>query len=250
MASRKRVREPTPAVLNEIRWYLEHGEAALGARGGQGVVLGMAESGFNHGRPGAGVTDRRFGLGPGGNGEATRERDIHAAMCAIGPRHVAVLRAVHEPRNWPRETWSAWGSLVGLVMQTDDARDAFAKAVEPRGRRKVWCEVRLPIPHVGRTGKACDAWILEWRWHWQEAADAPKTRQDGLLHWLGSEAVRRDRKFVASALEAGNGLLDDAYRAYERARGAEPPEERERRVRIQRWEPKASRPARVFGVQP
>jgi hypothetical protein len=47
--------------------------------------------------------------------------------------------------------------------------------------------------------------------------------RDGLLHWLGSAAARKDKTLLTAILREANGILADAYAAYLKARGPRRP---------------------------
>lgn len=210
---RSEVQEPPPRLLDELRYYFGEAESACGVR----CSLGHAGNGSGSGDPEqrvlAGVHDPRAGE----SSPSQREREAHRAIVSLTSRQQATLRAYHEPRRWPRDVW-AWGDMIGVVMLTDVAIRAHREATAPKGRRQVWRQgVRAAYVDSETLQMVRDQWF--WAPATQDASEAPSTRQDGLMDWLGREAVRKDRRFCEAARKAGNKLLDGAWRAYEAARG-------------------------------
>jgi hypothetical protein len=244
-------REPRSPIRDELGFYFVEAKAfgvhcTLGASGAR---LSEPES-----RALSGLHDGR-GRHNEFDSDATREREIHAAFVQLEALHQNALRARYEPRRWPRDVW-AWGDLVGVIMLTDEAHKAFADATAPKGKRRVWREVAEEQDKAGfwyPSGTLLPFHVTAERMSkvagWLEASDAPAFRRDGLLDWLGRDAVRTNKDLGKALREAATGLLGAAEGAYGAARGWPSAEQRKAgaTARVYKWEaPKVVLPARVF----
>lgn len=195
--------EPDPRSEVEVRWYVMQGERALGARS----THPRPRFGGTTSDPEALITDSRFSFGIV-RSSIGREREIHRALSRIAPVYAAVLRIFFERPGDPHDQalWKSFGGMIGPVLLTDLAREAYLDATRPRGRRRVW------------TQRAKKRGGLAWEASWQDAADAPAVRPDGLLAWLATPAVCKNPALVSALLRAANTLLREAWEAYGRVR--------------------------------
>lgn len=145
-------RRPPNPHLDALADFFAHADADQGLRSSFGPLADMARGGFGGGSaadPERNHTDRRFGLGPGGEGTVTRARAIRAALATLPAVSVDVLFARHGPTPWGQiidrafgkgmaiKVQARLGDLAGIALLAPSVARGFAGA-SSQPRRAAW----------------------------------------------------------------------------------------------------------------
>ena len=167
-AMKTRTRSPDPEMWSDdLAWFIECGEAALGARSVQGSIVARLERGGAEGSPNADpYSDEQLGFGPVHRGHGlveryrrlarpwalldARSRSVHLAYYSTGarlPRGARARLGQLAPVAFAFVAESQVKELADACQKGGQALDVARKRAEARVRKahRAWIEVRASL---------------------------------------------------------------------------------------------------------